>query len=134
MTVNGKVRKIVLPKGGGDASIRNGDFSNAKPFTAKIDLADDEIVEGANEVNITSIEGSWAIFDDVRLEGPEGAVVRLEHKGAYVRKVAPGSYLIPGTRKQPLLVDVEHLDGAPMVQIEVDGKIVLEERVESGAY
>ena len=134
VTVNGKVRKIVLPKGGGDASIRNGDFSNAKPFTAKIDLADDEIVEGANEVNITSIEGSWAIFDDVRLEGPEGAVVRLEHKGAYVRKVAPGSYLIPGTGKQPLLVDVEHLDGAPMVQIEVDGKIVLEERVESGAY
>ena len=112
VSVNGKARKMVLPSGGGDASIIKGDFSKAKPFTAKFELADGEIVEGANEIKITSIEGSWAIFDDVRLEGPKDAVVRLAHKGAYVRNVKAGDYLIPGTGKQPLLVDVEHLSAA----------------------
>lgn len=113
VSVNGKARKIALPAGGGDASILKGDFSKAVSFTAKIDLADGEIQEGANEICITSIEGSWAIFDDVRLEGPESAVLRRGHKGAFVRKVTAGQYLIPGTCKQPLLVNVEHLEGTP---------------------
>ncbi len=134
VSVNGNARKIVLPAGGGDASIMKGDFSTAKPFTAKFDLADSEIVEGGNEIKITSIEGSWAIFDAVRLEGPNDAVVRLAHKGAYVRSVKAGDYLIPGTGKLPLLVDVEHLDGAPVVRVEIDGKVALEQRVEAGAY
>ena len=134
VSVNGKARKMVLPVGGGDASIMKGDFSKAKPFAAKFDLADDEIVEGANEIKITSIEGSWAIFDDVRLEGPSDAVVRRMHKGAYVRNVKAGDYLIPGTGKQPLLVDVEHLEGASVVRVEIDGKVALEQRVEAGAY
>ena len=144
VTVNGHPRKIALPKGGGDASILKGDFSNAKPFTAKIDLADYEILQGANEISITSIEGSWAIFDDVRLEcrpntdfgGAMGnrALPNTDFGGAYVRKVAAGQYLIPGTRKQPLLVNVEHLEGTPQLRVELDGKTILEERVESGAY
>ncbi len=134
VTVNGHARKIALPKGGGDASILKGDFSTARPFTAKIDLADAEVLEGANEICITSIEGSWAIFDDVRLEGPESAVLRSGHKGAFVRNVSAGQYLIPGTRKQPLLVNVEHLEGTPQLRVELDGKSVLEQRVEAGAY
>ena len=134
VSVNGKAHKMVLPGGGGDASIVHGNFSRAKPFTAKFDLADGEIVEGANEIKITSIEGSWAIFDDVRLEGPSDAVLRHAHKGAYVRGVRAGDYLIPGTGKQPLLVDVEHLEGAPVVRVEIDGKVALEQRVEAGAY
>ena len=134
VSVNGKARKMVLPTGGGDASILKGDFSKAKPFAAKFDLADEEIREGANEICITSIEGSWAIFDDVRLEGPADAVTRRAHKGAYVRNVKAGDYLIPGTGKQPLLVAVEHLGGTPTVRVEIDGKVALEQRVEAGAY
>ena len=134
VSVNGKARKMALPAGGGDESILKGDFSKAKPFAAKFDLADAEIREGANEICITSIEGSWAIFDDVRLEGPKDAVTRRAHKGAYVRGVKAGDYLIPGTGKQPLLVAVEHLEGSPMVRVEIDGKVALEEKVEAGAY
>ncbi|MBP5320496.1 MAG: GH92 family glycosyl hydrolase [Kiritimatiellae bacterium] len=134
VTVNGKARKIALPKGGGDESIKKGDFSKAKPFTVKLDLDGGEIREGANEIGITSIEGSWAIFDDVRLEGPEDAMLRRAHKGVYVRSVRAGDYLIPGTGQQPLLVAVEHLDGTPALRVEIDGKTALEERAESGAY
>ena len=134
VSVNGRARKFLLPKGGGDASVTRGDFSRAVPHSERIVLAPGEIREGANEVTITSIEGSWAIFDDVRLEGPEGAALRLGHKGAYIRGVKAGDYLIPGTGKQPLLVDVEHLEGTPVVRVEIDGKTALEAKVESGAY
>ncbi len=134
ISVNGKARKFALPKGGGDASILKGDFSKAIPHTIRIDLAADEIRAGANEVAITSLEGSWAIFDAIRLEGPDGARVNLAHSGAYVRSVRPGDYLIPGTQSQPLLVGVEHLAGLPVLRVEVDGNTVLTQTVESGAY
>ncbi|MBP5226113.1 MAG: GH92 family glycosyl hydrolase [Kiritimatiellae bacterium] len=134
VTVNGKARKFTLPKGGGDASIMKGDFSKAVPFTVRIALEEGEIRMGANEVMITAIEGSWAIFDDVRLEGPADAKLNLTHGGAYVRKVYAGDYLIPGTRTQPLLVDVEHLSGTPVLRVEVDGKTVLSQTVDAGAY
>ncbi|MBP5320494.1 MAG: glycoside hydrolase family 92 protein, partial [Kiritimatiellae bacterium] len=134
VAVNGKARKFPLPNGGADGSIRGGDFSQAKPHTVKIALGADEIRPGANEIMITSIEGSWAIFDDVRLEGPEDAKLNRAFGGAYVRRVQAGEYLIPGTRTQPLLVEVEHLAGSPLVRVEVDGKTVLSQRVESGRY
>ena len=132
--VNGEARKFLLPKGGGDASIKQGDFSKAVPYTVRIDLAPDEVRVGPNEVMITSIEGSWAIFDSVRLEGPVDARVNLDHGDAFVRRVRAGDYLIPGTQTQPLLVEVEHLAGVPVVRVEVDGNAVLTQTVESGAY
>ncbi|MBP5226272.1 MAG: GH92 family glycosyl hydrolase [Kiritimatiellae bacterium] len=134
ISVNGRARKVLLPKGGGDASIKQGDFSKAVPHTVRIDLAPDEIRPGANEVSITSLEGSWAIFDDLRLEGPDGAKLNLAHSGAYVRSVRAGDYLIPGTQTQPLLVGVEHLTGSPVLRVEVDGQAVLTQTVESGSY
>ncbi len=134
VSVNGKARKVVLPKGGGDESIKSGDFSKAVPYTVRINLAADEICEGANEIDVTSLEGSWAIFDAVRLEGPDNSVLRTAHKGAYVRRVAAGDYLIPGTKTQPLLVGVEHLEGTPSVAVELDGKTIFTGVVEQGAY
>ena len=132
--VNGKARKFMLPKGGGDGSITKGDFSKAVPHTLRIDLAPSEIRVGANEVSITSLEGSWAIFDDLRLEGPDGAKLNLVHSGAFVRSVKAGDYMIPGKQAQPLLVGVEHIAGLPVLSVEVDGKTVLTQSVESGAY
>ncbi|MCQ2393153.1 MAG: GH92 family glycosyl hydrolase [Kiritimatiellae bacterium] len=131
--VNGKSHKFKLAKGiGGDETISKGDFSKAKPVELAIPLAADEIRAGANEVMVTSIENSWAIFDDIRLEGPKGAKVVTGHKGAYVRNVTEGRYLVD--EKQPLLVDVEHLDGKPEVVVEIDGKPAFKQVVEKGSY
>lgn len=134
VSVNGRPRKILLPKGGGDASLTKGDFSKAVPLSVLVNIASDEIRVGANEVVITSIEGSWAIFDDVRLVGPDGAKLNLVHQGAFVRSVKAGDYMIPGTQAQPLLVGVEHLSGSSVLRVDVDGKTVLTQTVESGTY
>ncbi len=131
--VNGTSRKFKLAKGvGGDETIFKGDFSKAKPVELRIPLAAGEIRTGANEVMLTSIEGSWVLFDDIRLEGPSGTKLVTGHRGAYVRRVEAGAYLVQGS--QPLLVDVEHLAGKPEVRVVLDGETILRQRVEKGAY
>ncbi len=131
--VNGKARKFALPAGtGGDETVMKGDFSKAKPYALVIPLEADEIRLGANEVMVTTLEKSWLIFDDFRLEGPAGVKLVTGHAGAYVRRVTPGAYLVNGA--QPLLVAVEHLDGTPEVRVELDGKTIFAQKVEEGAY
>jgi len=131
--VNGRTRKFKLPAGsGGDATVMKGDFSKAKPYALEIPLEADEIRLGANEVMITALEMSWAIFDDIRLEGPKGAKLVTGHRGAYIRGIAAAKRLVGGA--QPLVVNVEHLAGTPEVKVELDGKVILAERIEEGAY
>ena len=131
VTVNGRARKFPLKPGtGGDATITRGDFSRATVQTLTIPLDAGEIRTGANEIQLTSLEGCWAIFDDVRLEGPQGAKLVVGHAGAYVRRVRAGEYLVAG--RQPLLVDVEHLDGTPEISVELDGRTVLTRTLEEG--
>lgn len=37
-------------------------------------------------------------------------------------------------RVQPLLVDLEWLEGAPALSVELDGKEILNQRIETGRY
>jgi predicted alpha-1,2-mannosidase len=91
--------------------------------------------EGGNEINLTTLEGSWLKFDQIRLEGP--ANVRLiQNKKVYLRNVETAGYEVKtenGTA-QPLLVDVEHLSGKPELLVKIDGKEILKETVETKRY
>ncbi|OFY50904.1 MAG: hypothetical protein A2X22_08450 [Bacteroidetes bacterium GWF2_49_14] len=67
--INSFVHKNKLPTGGGDASI-NGDATKSKPFGFELTFPAGVFKEGMNEVVITSAEGSWFLYDAVRLFGP----------------------------------------------------------------
>lgn len=65
-------------------------------------------------------------FDNIRLEGPEDT--RLASvKDVFIRDVYPADYeLAQGNRfVQPLIVDLEHLTGNPLLEVELDGKVIL---------
>jgi predicted alpha-1,2-mannosidase len=85
-------------------------------------------------VSITVLEGSWIMFDHIRLEGGR---VKLENQGnAFVRSVEEASYEIEtdSSRSQPLLIDIEHLEGNPLLDVFLDGKKIFTETLESGRY
>lgn len=103
--------------------------------TLEIPLAPGVLRAGGNEVTITVLEGSWILFDRVALEGP--ASVKTTHPDkAFVRSVEPASYQLTEGKHpvQPLLVDVEWLEGTPALRVELDGKEILTQRLEIGRY
>ena len=133
VSVNGKAFKYELPKGEGDGSLL-GDYSHAHPYTLEIPLSASDIREGHNEICLYSLEGSWAVFDDIRLEGPASTQLRQDFGDAYVRTVSPASYLTLDGGAQPLIVGADHLQGHPVLSVELDGKEILSKTLEGGYY
>lgn len=118
-----------------DESSLKSDSENATPAEISLPLKGSALHKGGNRVNITILEGSWIKFDRVALSGPKGT--RTTRPGnVFIRSIRPAGYEIEkdGRRFQPLLVDLEHLGGEPVLSIEVDGKTVMEKKIEKGRY
>ena len=132
ITINGKSWKYALPKGSGKSI--DGDYSQIKPHTIEIPLNSGVIRKGSNSIALTSLEGSWILFDDIRLMGPDNAELNEVNKSVYLRDVKAADFQTTSPVAQPLLVDIEHLSGHPLLEVKVDGKKILEQRLEKGRY
>jgi predicted alpha-1,2-mannosidase len=133
VSLNGKPWTFQLPPGGGTAV--TGDLSKAVKQTVTVPLPPALLRRGGNELQLTTLAGSWLVFDQVRLEAPEGA--RLIQPGdVFVRQVRGATYDVSrdGTRAQPLLVDVEHLHGRPTLSVRLDDQPVFSQVLEKGRY
>lgn len=133
ISVNNTSWKYALPKGKGDKSL-TGNYSQSTPHSIEIALAPNLIKDGNNEISITTLEGSWLIFDNIRLEGPKTAVLAENIETAYVRSVKSANYQTTNPAIHPLLIDVEHLMGNPNLVVEIDNKKILEQQLEKGRY
>lgn len=111
-----------------------GDLTNATPTTIAIPIEENVIRQGGNQVMITVLEGSWIIFDQIRLEGPQLQLQQAEK--LFVRETRPADYQVETDRGnfQPLLIRTEHLEGSPVLSVELDGEPIFEETVEMGQY
>ncbi len=134
ITINGKQWKEHLPEGTGK-DLPQEDSTGSFGYQIKIPFQSQLIHKGGNEINLTILQGSWLMFDQVRLEGPDDAVVG-ENNQIFIRKVSPAAYEIKDRKKQhqPLLVDVEHLQGTPKLEVFLDGNLIFSETVETGRY
>ena len=132
VTVNGKSWKYLIPPG--DGNIKEDPFVVLHKI--EIPLEAGLIRKGGNEINLTTLEGSWLVFDDVRLEGPANAKLQSVHSSAFLRNVKAADYHISEQHGvvQPLLVDIEHLSGTPKLTVKLDGKTILEQTLEVGRY
>ena len=133
VSVNDQHQKFLL-KGVSDSSLVSTPARDAGRVI-KIPIEKGVIHAGGNAVRLTVLEGSWVVFDNVRLEGPEG-VKLVSPKDAFIRSVAAALYEldVSGKKIQPLLVDVEHLSGKPTLKVELDNKMVFEKELEQGRY
>lgn len=134
ITINGKSWKCTLPKGSGDSTLK-GQTAKKDNYVIKIPVPDSLLKKGGNQISLTSLWGSWLVFDQVRMEGSTD--IQLIHsRNAFIRKVSPANYETTHENKkvQPLLVDVEHLSGSPVLEVRVDGRLLLHDTIEQGRY
>lgn len=118
----------------GDTAALSGNLAAATPHLIEVPLDRNVLHKGGNSVTITVLEGSWILFDQVRLLGPATTLQKPSH--LLIRAVAPAAYELAtnGRRWQPLLVKVAHLGGAPKLQVRVDQRTIFSEIVEKGTY
>lgn len=112
-----------------------GDLTIATPKRIEIPISGDVLKKGGNRVTITVLEGSWILFDDIRLEGDEKVRVSAPNE-LFVRGVSAAQYELTDGKKriQPLIVDTEHLSGTPDLSVELDGKTIFNQQLEQGRY
>lgn len=132
ISVNGKSWKYELPSGSGNKTLEGESFEG-KEYLVEIPVPHELINKGGNEISLTTIQGSWLIFDQIRFEGP-GNVTIQKPEQVFVRNVEPADYEDETGDYQPLLVEIEHLSGKPELMIELDGESIFTKTVEKGSY
>jgi hypothetical protein len=72
ISVNGHATERALPRGAGDAAIF-GHPKQGRPHTVVVEFPADQLQLGDNDLRITTLSGSWLLYDAVRLFAPAGA-------------------------------------------------------------
>lgn len=134
ISVNGKSWKFKLDQGS-NAGAYQGKGPGKKEQLIQVPIDPEYIREGGNEIELTILEGSWMVFDQVRLEGPSGVNLQ-KPKELFIRNVVAGEYEIKGESGafQPLLVDVQHLTGTPVLEVFLDEEKIFSKVIEKGRY
>ncbi len=101
----------------------------------KIPLLPGVLKEGGNCISLTILEGSWIVFDQIRLEGVEGMKMRPVNPFAFVRSVKAADYeLASSGRVQPLLLDIEHMSDFQELSVLLDGKKIYATHLDTARY
>ncbi len=134
VSVNGKSWKYRIPVINKNNAI-DGEITDSSEYLIEIPMPDGLITKGGNEVKLTTLEGSWLKFDQVKLEGPK-SVLLTENTKVHLRSVKTADYEIELSDKmaQPLLVDIQHLNGLPELMVVLDDEEIFAATIETGRY
>lgn len=134
VSVNGYDWKFQMPAGQNENAI-TGDLTGSKEHILEIPLNSSHLKQGGNEIRLSVLQGSWILFDQVYLDGPTGTKV-AQPKKAFIRNVSAANYetILNGERFQPLLVDVEELEKNPEISVELDGKNIFTQKIDTARY
>lgn len=134
ISVNGKSWKYRLPANNLASKI-DSIPSDSLEYLIEIPLPNHLIKNGGNEISLSTIEGSWLKFDQIKLEGP-GSVELCKDISIHLRDVSATNYELElnGESFQVLMVDVEHLSGKPELKVLLDGEEIFSETIEKGRY
>src|SRR4028119_644835 len=129
--LNGKSWKYPLPRGSGESTLK-GQQTKHREQIIKIPVNTKLLKKGGNEITLTSLSGSWLVFDQVRMEGPTDAHLSIP-KHVLIRDVTTADYETEdsGKRAQPLLVDVQHISGNPGIAVFVDHHKIFEQTLDT---
>ncbi len=134
VSINDQAEKFQLASGGSDSTII-GDMSGVKNQMIVIPIKAETIRKGGNCITLSILEGSWIVFDHIRLESP-GGVKLIKPDKTFLRNVEAANYELikDEARYQPLLVDIEHLEKNPVITVELDGEKIFSETIDTARY
>jgi hypothetical protein len=119
--VNGQRFERSLPPGAGDASI-HGDPSKGLPSELPFTFVAKVLKTGDNEVRITTLGGSWMLYDSIGLTVPAGAELGQVQSRTLLDEVRPVRALREqdGKASQPVIVTLRHFgaDTDAVVRVE----------------
>lgn len=109
VTINGKPFKIQAPKGAGDASVF-GEPRKGKEWVSDIKFPANILKQGLNEIGITTLNGSWVMYDYVALYAPPGLEL-TEASGTTISAISAPPLLVEkaGKLMQKVHLTVRHL-------------------------
>jgi alpha-mannosidase len=131
--VNGTaISRESLPRGGGDGSL-NGRAGNARRYAVRVRIPAGALKAGRNVVTITSLRGSWFIYEHVALR-LAGASVAPVSNATFVVGARPVTAVLErdGRLWQPLTLDIVRAGARRPMTVRVDGNEVLRTDAQPG--
>ncbi|MGS2762853.1 GH92 family glycosyl hydrolase [Sinomicrobium sp. M5D2P9] len=132
--INGNPQSFILKKGTGMA-LTKGQTPPSSEQSLDIDIPEDILREGNNEISFSVTEGGWIAFDQVKLIATKP--VELQKPGSLIIKsVKPAAYerLKDSKSYQPLLVRLLRLEGEPELEFKLDRKPVFSKTITKDTY
>ena len=122
ITVNGHPFERQLPAGASDDSV-NGEPSHGQPCHLEVEFPATLLKPGDNELAITTVTGSWLLYDSVTLEGPAGITPAPLTGSAGLRSIDPQPALVERDGKlfEPVTASVFSVGEPREVSLLVDG-------------
>ena len=105
--VNHKEKRFEL-KGSSLASVE-GDYSASRPIELRIPLESRDLSAGDNLVSLTILEGSWVVFDQLRLEG-EGLQLSSPQQSEHLLAVRSTDYDLNANIKKKFKTPADYVD------------------------
>ena len=107
--VNGKPYDRQLPPGAGDASVQ-GDLAKGKPHQVVVNFPASLLKAGDNQIRITTVAGSWMLYDSLELQAPPGTTATKVRQLTVVEQIRAIRALREkdGKSYQPVSLTVRH--------------------------
>jgi len=122
-----------MPKGAGDASVF-GEPEKGKEHRVVLPFPAGHLHAGTNEIAITTLRGSWVLYDWLGLEAPAG-VELAPATGTMVRSVRSAPALVEkdGKLQQTVQVSLLHLGGEADAEVQVGSSPPTRLKLRAGA-
>jgi alpha-mannosidase len=122
-----------MPPGAGDASVF-GEPTKGKPYHFEVEFPARQLRAGANEISLTTLSGSWILYDCLSLEAPP-SVQLAEVSGTVVGSITSPAVLVDrnGKLMQTVKVAIRHCGGLTEARLRVGGASPLAVKLTQGA-
>ena len=133
VAVNGHASDHPMPQGAGDASI-SGDPSKGREHRLEVAVPAGHLRDGLNEVALTTLSGSWVLYDWVGFEAPAGTALSAP-TGTVVRSIRSEPVLVEreGKLRQVVQVSLLHMGPEADAEVQVGSAKPMACRLKAGA-
>ena len=121
--VNGQSFEVKLPRGAGDESVR-GQPAKGRPHEFTVTFPARLLLAGDNTILITTLTGSWLLYDWLGLETPPGLELVPGSARTVIEEVRPIRALVEmdGRDFQPVAVTLRHFGEPAEVAVRIEGE------------